>query len=133
MTTSRSQLSCFIYPAPHGLIAQHDLNRAPVEEIHLVTLLTSMNSTQGVQDKFMNSHHSKAQVLNFNHGIRITNAKESHIIRYHIFPRIIRDTDWQQAQEFKASSYCNINSFCVNNKLVHHQHKRQRCTTIYMT
>ena len=39
-------------------------------------------------------------------------------IRYHIFPRIIRDTDWQQAQEFKASSYCNINSFCINNKLV---------------
>lgn len=41
-----------------------------------------------------------------------------HYIRYHIFPRIIRDTDWQQAQEFKTSSYCNINSFCINNKLV---------------
>ena len=113
MTTSRSQLSCCIYPAPHGLIAQHDLNRAPVEEVHLVPLLTSMNFTQGVRDMF-----TEAQVLKVNHARRITNAKERPYQISYIFPRIIRDTDWQQAQEFKASSYCNINSFCINNKLV---------------
>lgn len=130
MTTSRSQLSCCIYPAPHGLIAQHDLNRAPVEEVHLVSLLTSMNFTQGVRDMF-----TEAQVLKVNHARRITNAKERpYQIRYHIYS--LESSEIQTGNKLRSLRHHHIaisTAFVSTTSWFNHQHKRQRGTTIYMT